>query len=168
MSSYTLTCIVNRMPVSSLIDFGVRVCLLKSEVWEKVKSEDDTIEPITAHRLVGVDSIPIKVQGSATICFTTAGVKFRHKFIIADKITADAILGVDLLEANKCDWIWEKPPVTHKDNYLEKRNWIIQSIISSEDLKLQACNLPHSYSYSRSIRLSSVQCLASWISCHFR
>ena len=21
-----------------------------------------------------------------------------------------------------CDWIWENPPVTHKDDYLEKRN----------------------------------------------
>ena len=20
-----------------------------------------------------------------------------------------------------CDWLWENPPVTHKDNYLEKR-----------------------------------------------
>ena len=22
----------------------------------------------------------------------------------------------------KCDWLWEKPPVMYKDNYLEKRN----------------------------------------------
>ena len=102
VSSYTLTCIVNGTPVSSLIDTGAGVCLLKSEVWEKVKSKADTIEPITAHRLVGVDGIPIKVQGSATICFTISGVKFQHKFIIADRITADAILGVDFLEANKC------------------------------------------------------------------
>ena len=21
-----------------------------------------------------------------------------------------------------CDWLWENPPVTHEDNYLEKRN----------------------------------------------
>ena len=39
------------------------------------------------------------------------------------------------------DWLWENPPVMHKDNYLEKRNWIIQSVISPEGLKLQACNL---------------------------
>ena len=25
-----------------------------------------------------------------------------------------------------CDWIWEKPPLTHKDKYLEIRNLIIQ------------------------------------------
>ena len=23
---------------------------------------------------------------------------------------------------NKCDWLWENPPVMHKYNYLEKRN----------------------------------------------
>ena len=71
-------------------------------------------------------------------------------------------------EILNCDRLWENPPVTHKDNYLEKRNWIIQSIISPEGLKLQACNLQHSYCYSRSIRLSYVQCIASWISHHFR
>ena len=21
-----------------------------------------------------------------------------------------------------CDWLWENPPVTHKDNYLDKRD----------------------------------------------
>ena len=93
---------MNGTPVSSLIDPGAGVCLLNSEVWEKVKSKADAIEPITAQRLVGVDGIPIKVQGSATICFTVAGVKFQHKFITADRITAHAILGVDFLEANKC------------------------------------------------------------------
>ena len=48
-------------------------------------------------------------------------------------------------------------PITHKDNYLEKCNW---SIISPEGLKLYACNLPHSYSYSRLIGyfLYSVLC----------
>ena len=29
-----------------------------------------------------------------------------------------------------CDWLWENPPVTHKDKYLEIRNSIIQSVIS--------------------------------------
>ena len=35
------------------------------------------------------------------------------------------------------------PSVTHKDNYLEKRNWIILTVISLEDLKLQAYDLLH-------------------------
>ena len=102
VSSYTLACTVNGTPVSFLIDTGAGVCLLKSEVWERVKSEGDTLKPITAHRLVVVDDIPIKVQGSAIIQLIIAGVEFQHKFIIADQITTDAILGIDFLEANKC------------------------------------------------------------------
>ena len=76
------------------------MCPIKTEIWERVKSEADSLEPITAHRLVGVDGIPIKVQGSAMVQLT--GAKFQHKFIKADQITADAILGIDFLEANKC------------------------------------------------------------------
>ena len=44
-------------------------------------------------------------------------------------------------EYKLCDWLWENPPVTQKDNFAEKCNSIIQSIISPEGLKLQACNL---------------------------
>ena len=44
-----------------------------------------------------------------------------------------------------CDWLWENQPLTHKVNYPEKRDCIIQSVISPEGLKLQACNLQHSY-----------------------
>ena len=29
-----------------------------------------------------------------------------------------------------CDWLWENPPLTHKDKYLEIHNSIIQSVIS--------------------------------------
>ena len=33
------------------------------------------------------------------------------------------ILAIHEYQYNRiCDWLWENPPVTHKDNYLEKRN----------------------------------------------
>ena len=37
-----------------------------------------------------------------------------------------------------CDWLWENPPLTHEDKI---RNSVIQSVLSQEGLKLQACNL---------------------------
>ena len=46
-----------------------------------------------------------------------------------------------------CDWLWENPPVTHKNKYLEIRNSIIQSVISREGLKLHAYNSLQIYSY---------------------
>ena len=39
-----------------------------------------------------------------------------------------------------CDWLRENLPVMHKDKYLEIHNLIIQSVISQEALKSQACN----------------------------
>ena len=48
-----------------------------------------------AERLVGVDSIPIKLK-------ELDGLAFNQNFVIADGIIAEAILGMDFLEANKC------------------------------------------------------------------
>ena len=56
-----------------------------------------------------------------------------------------------------CDWLWENPPVTHKDKYLEIRNSIIQSVISREGLKLHAYNSLQIYSYLIAIRLPTAQ-----------
>ena len=102
VSSYTLLCAINGTPVSFLIDTGAGVSLLKSEVWERVNGNPNTLKPITAHRLVGVDGIPIKVRGSTIAQLTIGGVEFQHEFIIADQITVDALLGVDFLEAKGC------------------------------------------------------------------
>ena len=52
-----------------------------------------------------------------------------------------------------CDWLWENPPLMHKDKYLEIRNSIIQSVISQEGLKLHAYNSLQIYSYLIAIRL---------------
>ena len=72
------------------------------------------------------------------------------------------IYAFTLKDMDKSDWLWGNQPVMHKDNYLEKRNWIIQGVLSHEGLKLHTgLYLLHSYSYSRSIRLPSPQCVAS-------
>ena len=55
-----------------------------------------------SHRLVGVDGVPLYALGSAIIPITISGITLKHKFVIAEQITADAILGLDFLEAIKC------------------------------------------------------------------
>ena len=62
---------------------------------------------------------------------------------------------------DNCDCLWENPPLTHKDKYLEIRNSIIQSVISREGLKLHAYNLLQIYSYLIAIRLPTTQSTAS-------
>ena len=60
-----------------------------------------------------------------------------------------------------CDWIWENPPLMHKDKYLEIHNSIIHSVISQESLKLHAYNSLQMYSYLIAIRLPTAQSTAS-------
>ena len=68
-----------------------------------------------------------------------------------------------------CGWLWENLILIQKDKHLEKCSWIIQSAISPEGLKLQACDLPHitiaSYLRSSAIcwRLPSPQHRATWL-----
>jgi len=42
---------------------GAGVCLLKDEVWNKVKPEGSILKPLKVHGLVGFDGIPIKFKG---------------------------------------------------------------------------------------------------------
>ena len=51
---------------------------------------------------MGVDDTPLNVLGSAIIPITISGLTFKHKFVIAEKITADATLDLDFLEAKEC------------------------------------------------------------------
>ena len=102
VSSYVLSCSMYTAPVSCLIDTGAGVSLLRGGVWDRIRPNNCKPSPVTAHRLVGVDGILISVRGSALIQFSVSGMVFEHEFIIADHITAEAILGLDFLEANKC------------------------------------------------------------------
>ena len=102
-----------------------------------------------------------------TGCFYNTDPVALLSFTYYSKYPHDTQWPTEITFEINCDWLWENPPVAHK-NYLERYNWIIRSVISPESLKLQACNLPHSYSYSGSIRLSSLQCIAGWIFHHFR
>ena len=88
--------------MSFLVDTGAGVSLLNKNIWDRLKSKENLIVPVASHRLVGVDGAPLNILGSAIIPITIEGMTFKHKFVIAEQITADAILGLDFLEANKC------------------------------------------------------------------
>ena len=57
---------------------------------------------MVTHRLVGVDCVPIKVEGFVSALITMGEVTLQHDSIVAEQITAEVILGLDFLEANKC------------------------------------------------------------------
>ena len=102
ISSYFVLGCVCECPVSFLVDTGAGVSLLRGDVWEKAVPNSSAYALQGACRLVGVDGIPIKVCGAASVNVTVEGHTLSHQFIVADHITAEAILGMDFLEKNEC------------------------------------------------------------------
>ena len=88
--------------MSFLIDMGAGVSLLRGDIWDRVVPENNGMDREVTYRLVGVDRIPIKVRGTVTVEVSLEGLVFNQKFVIADGITAEAILGMDFLEENRC------------------------------------------------------------------
>ena len=50
-----------------------------------MKPEGSILKPHKVHGLVGVDGIPIKVQGSVTINLSIAGKTFNHFLLLPTK-----------------------------------------------------------------------------------
>ena len=67
VSSYVLSCSIGGHIVSFFVDPGAGVSLLDTDVWDRLKSKEDTILPAMSHRLVGVDGAPLNALGSAII-----------------------------------------------------------------------------------------------------
>ena len=86
----------------SLLTQGAGVSLLSKSVWDKIKPAKERFNPMVTHRLVGVDGVPVKVEGIVSAPITIGEVTLQHDFIVAKQITVEAILGLDFLEANKC------------------------------------------------------------------
>ena len=119
VSNYLLPCSMYNVPVSFLINTGAGVSLLQGNVWDKIRSKDHKLTTVTLQRLVGADGIPIRIRGSTLIQFSTGSMEFKHEFVIADHITAEAILGLDFLEANKCMLDLSKQEMTNQNKVLE-------------------------------------------------
>ena len=102
VSSYFLPVCVAGMEISCLVDTGAGVSLLSGDVLDKVGQRSIIVEPVIHQKLVGVDGIPLKVRGASTFPLTIAGLEFQHRLIIADNITADAMLGLDFLDSHNC------------------------------------------------------------------
>ena len=89
-------------PVSFLVDTGAGVSLLRGDVWDRAMPGNMKMELKGTYRLVGVDGIPINVRGTVSAKVSLETLTFKQQFVIADGITAEAILGMDFLEVNKC------------------------------------------------------------------
>ena len=101
VSSYFVVGKVFKTPVSFLVDTSVRVSLFRGNVWDRTVPGNTKIELKGTYRLVGVDRILINVRGTVSAKVSLETFTFKQQFVIADEITAEALLGMDFLEANK-------------------------------------------------------------------
>ena len=97
-----MSCDIYGRPVSFLVDTGVGVSLLNKALWDKISRVDKELNPVVSHCIMGVDGMPIKVHGSVSIPITINGEDYKHKFIVAEQLINEAILGLDFMETNKC------------------------------------------------------------------
>ena len=120
------------VPVSFLIDTGAGVSLLQGNIWDKIRSDDHKLTTVTLQRLVGVDGMPIRVRGSILIQFSIGSMEFNHEFVVADHITAEAIFGLDFLEANKCVLDLSKQEMTIRNEVLELKPSPANAIVQQQ------------------------------------
>ena len=114
ITSYYLTGHISNQSVSFLVDTGAGISLLNGKVWDKIKSSVVCLQANPCQNIVGVDGHSIQVRGSVRIPVTISNRTFEQTFVIADKITAEGILGMDFLEDNKCVFDVAKRQITFK------------------------------------------------------
>lgn len=103
VSNYSISANVGGVWVSFLVDTGAAVSLIDGNVWDNIKSLQDTVtlNPV-ATRLVGVDGVPLQVRGSAVLDLSLKGLRVEQNLIVADSLTSQGILGMDFLESHHC------------------------------------------------------------------
>ena len=76
--------------------------LLRLDIWEKVEQCDRRLQPWQGLPLVSVEGTPLKLHGCASVTVEIASCVFESMMVIADGLTAEAILGLDFLEKHNC------------------------------------------------------------------
>ena len=85
-----------------MIDTGAAVTLLDKTLWDKVNTTGQVLSTWTGPPLVGVECTRLETWGTTTAEITFAGETFQFPVLVASSLTADAILGMDFLDANQC------------------------------------------------------------------
>ena len=93
---------VDGTPTAFILDTGAAVTLLRRDLWDRGKRPQSTLEPWNGPQLVGANGTPIRVHGTAMVNLTMAHKTFPTQVVVAESLTAEAIMGLDFLEKNKC------------------------------------------------------------------
>ena len=93
---------VNGGQASFVVDTGAAITLLDKTLWDKVNTAGQVLTTWTGPPLVGVEGTRLETWGASTAEISFAGETFRFPVLVASSLTADAILGLDFLDKNRC------------------------------------------------------------------
>ena len=100
--SYRINGRINGVQASFVVDTGAAVTLLDKALWDKVNNAGQVLSTWTGPPLVGVEGTRLDTWGTITAEITFSGETFKFPVLVARSLTADAILGMDFLDNNKC------------------------------------------------------------------
>ena len=92
---------VGNHPAQVLIDTGAALTLVRTTYWNHIPKPTQQLQP-ARQCLVGVDGTPLATRGTAKVEVVLGGQSFLVPVTVVDDITADIILGIDFLKAEKC------------------------------------------------------------------
>ena len=91
------------IPIECLVDTGAALSLLHGDVWTKIAtSGTPPLQEWIGQALALVNGNKLSVRGYTRIPVSLKGKQFDVKFIVADDIMVDAILGLDFVQQNHC------------------------------------------------------------------
>jgi len=101
-NAYHVNGVVNDVLVWFMVDTEAAVSLIREDIWEKLTPKGDVKLKAWNKNLVGVEGSPLSVLGATKLDITSAGTVVSGDFLAAKALSAEAIMGLDLLESQGC------------------------------------------------------------------
>ena len=89
--------------IEAVCDCGASVSCLSPLIYDELKQTHKLDPKPCLRKLKAANCLAIKVKGVVRLPVVIGLKSYEHDFCVLDKSEADCLLGLDFLEANKCD-----------------------------------------------------------------
>ena len=107
--SYRLEGFLASIPLVFIIDTGAPVSLLRMSTWRQAFHRDSSLvlDKWDGDRLVGVGGTPLNIVGvgHTKLHLTGIPIPFDASMLVVEELAVEAILGLDFLETQVCNWV---------------------------------------------------------------